>query len=423
MQYGTGPILRDQAGAPLPEAPGFVPDTSKADQQFGPEGHAARVEWVLKNLANTALPISDIEHAYDRAKSAFTGSKPQYNARQPGATDVMMSAGVKAPTRFGVLEHPAGASSYNIENPQRFADWFQNSKAKLNLVNPQTMETNRVPQVLGHSTSAYPEHLRGSYIPGQDPVQDFLSIKKGKFDVGSHVGTPLAANDRLSATSIRETPIQTIASAPDEHITLPPDQWPNRSDTRKTIPPYGTNEWTMEPGSRILPVYASVQNPIVMNDTGHWGPVSLWTEARKQGLISQPELEKQLANIHQSSAFTINTPDDLINHLKASIMPGGQVDRYGMSQDAWVDLMKKNGIDAIQYANDIEHPGSTSYSVFDPGQLKSVFNPGLWDIANPDLMKSVLPPAVVGGAALRSIYGDSLNSPKVQPREATPESY
>jgi hypothetical protein len=54
--------------------------------------------------------------------------------------------------------------------------------------------------------------------------------------------------------------------------------------------------------------------------------------------------------------------------------------------DAAVKLLKEQGYDGIEYTNVVENPGSTSYIVFDPEQIKSVENVGTFDPDDPRIL-------------------------------------
>jgi len=43
------------------------------------------------------------------------------------------------------------------------------------------------------------------------------------------------------------------------------------------------------------------------------------------------------------------------------------------------------GVDGIRYENGIEDKGSTSWIVFSPNQVKSIFNRGTWSRSSPKI--------------------------------------
>lgn len=105
--------------------------------------------------------------------------------------------------------------------------------------------------------------------------------------------------------------------------------------------------------SRPMPVYLSIQNPLPMPDLGVW-------------------------------------PAQEIAH-HAQLLPE-EVDRVaeaGLAEEQYEalrEILEAKGYDGIVYSNEVEDPGSTSFIVFRPSQIKSATrNLGLYDPRNPNI--------------------------------------
>jgi len=110
---------------------------------------------------------------------------------------------------------------------------------------------------------------------------------------------------------------------------------------------------------RILPVYLSLQRPLVTPDLNTWSAVEVADELARRGLMRPADLAfvERLASSSEHAALK-------------------RVHRG----------LKAIGIDGFLYENAIEGAG-TSYVVFDPRQIKSATgNRGTFDPNDPDIL-------------------------------------
>lgn len=203
-------------------------------------------------------------------------------------------------------------------NTEEFARWFRNSKVR----NP-----DGTPKIVYHGTQG-----------------KFKAFETTQSELGAHFGTPDQAN---------------------EFVQTPQSQM-SREDWEEDVRFTGRSD-------QIFPVYLSMQNPLRMKDTGKWIPSAVAKRLHLEGLIS---LEQSKA----ISALPLNTPAQI---------------------KATQDLLKSRGIDGIVYLNRYEgfkpqtdptqfsidakelsdadfkakYPeAQDSYLIFDPVQVKSIFN-------------------------------------------------
>jgi len=100
----------------------------------------------------------------------------------------------------------------------------------------------------------------------------------------------------------------------------------------------------------IMPVYLSVQKPIELHDMLNWEPPDVMKELLEQDLMTQAERDAIM--IKQSRPAR---------------------------NDALLRFLKTKGYDGASYTNAAEDKGSKTWIVFEPWQVKSVFNRGTWD--------------------------------------------
>jgi hypothetical protein len=106
-------------------------------------------------------------------------------------------------------------------------------------------------------------------------------------------------------------------------------------------------------------VYLSIQNPYEFPyDIMTWEPGNIAEELFELGVFSEDEM----------------------NSVK--MKPG-----KAAAKPVLVSLMKKKGYDGMKYTNQAEDKGSTSWIIFDPGQVKSVRNRGTWDKRRASIME------------------------------------
>ena len=190
-------------------------------------------------------------------------------------------------------------TSRSITSSSAFQRWFGNSVVR----NPDGS-----PRVVYH----------GTYAP-----ENFSTFQRARGDIGIHIGTQRAANRRLEMF------------------------W----DHVENLLDLGYH-----PAPRVMPVYASIQNPIRLEDDAEWGGDIVISQLEYYGMISPEELAWFRANRRD--------PDS-----------------------AAVALLRRRGHDGIVYRNYTEDDGSDSYAVFDPSQIKSATgNRGTFDPNDPDIL-------------------------------------
>lgn len=135
-------------------------------------------------------------------------------------------------------------------------------------------------------------------------------------DIGFHFGSEEAANTALMHAAGLDKDVHTLA-----------DLEPEAAE-----------------GHRVLPVYLKIEKPLRLPDLHTWDPTNVLGHLAAKGIISDKQAEK-----------------------------GGIIDREFVR-----DALAKKGYDGIVYRNETEG-GGDSYIVFDPGQIKSIFNRGTFD--------------------------------------------
>ena len=148
--------------------------------------------------------------------------------------------------------------------------------------------------------------------------------------------------------------------------------------------PYRPGYETPE-GQRILPVYASIKNPILLPDVGDWqDPIKVVKALLKGGHVTET---KALALASQGNLNRVQRMSNIRQELK------------------------RMGHDSVAYINKGEVGGPRpqdkfSYIVFDPEQIKSAIgNRGTFDPSKSSILRAV--PPVVGLGAAASQSGDS----------------
>lgn len=185
-------------------------------------------------------------------------------------------------------------------------------------------------------------------IPNFAPVRVFHGTKSSvpfttfrKGDIGFHVGTPTAANERI------------YMGFEKKHMF--------EADKYK----------------RVFPLNLDIKNPLKLRDIEWWeNPNKLLRELLKNQVLSQSEARGLLERSRRLN-YLYTMPMD----AKATYSDYTPLRR----------LLRKKGYDSIQYENIYEDIGSTSYIAFYPNQLKSPFgkqNPKYRDIG---LNKGLVP--------------------------------
>ena len=212
---------------------------------------------------------------------------------------------------------------------------------------------------------------------GTDSLADFPSFKMGMQDIGAFFGSAETAAARLMNTQAGGL----------------------ARSRRQGREPYSTK-------SRVVPVYLSIQNPIIMRDQGYgrWtGWAELLSSPENQGLFT-PEEEESLRQMR---------PRQVVQFLKSkgydgAYYPDKRAEGYFYSasndmktraykQDkSWRKSVRKDAAHAkkLGYGEPL-NPGKEPtvdgervvWIPFSPGQIKSVFNAGEWNREDRDVSK------------------------------------
>lgn len=238
----------------------------------------------------------------------------------------------------------------NTEQPA-FKRWFGESKV---------VDADGEPMVLYHSTDA----------------AGFEKFKRSRSDVGMHFGTAGQAEDRF--------------------------------DLKFNADPYGAQ--LRGAAHATMPVYLSIKRPLRLKDAGAWNPDNLTGAlleaipslklADVQRLKTPADIRKLLMShgydgiVYKNTGETGGGPelrkaaDQARNEMmlefppgKSSFAPEDQKRpayvKYKEAQKAYEDFRNKNAED--------------SYIAFEPTQIKSIFNRGTWDAAEPNIAFSKAP--------------------------------
>ena len=147
----------------------------------------------------------------------------------------------------------------------------------------------------------------------------------------------------------------------------------------------GTIDLGSEMAPSIHPVYVRLQNPIRLRDLGNWQAPLVIPQLLEAGVITQQDIDE----------------------IKAYL----DVDTIDIPEDTTILLLKSKGYDGIAYLNRREgiknlfvtgdplpstltdeefleaHPeAEESVMIFDPTQVKSVFNRGTWNLAHASIL-------------------------------------
>lgn len=173
----------------------------------------------------------------------------------------------------------------------------------------------------------------------------------------------------------------------------------------------------------IHPVYLSAANIIRVSDTGTNSPIDIAHEiggidlAIKSFRVYLENIpESELENVSLRAGFTDTaTVDELVEEAidrynRLNKKSGDILDLLGDYREYIIkdaqdkaffvasSYAKENGIDGIVYENEIEDPGSDSYIVFSPTQIKSATgNKGTFDPENPSILEEQQAPYQFAG--------------------------
>lgn len=118
------------------------------------------------------------------------------------------------------------------------------------------------------------------------------------------------------------------------------------------------------PGYNMIPVYLSMQNPLMIEDNGFQDAQDMFVSI----VQSNPQV------------FSKKQQDYL----------AGLMDTEGFDHTEVERLLRSKGYDGFMYHNAHEDEGSISYIVFTPNQVKSVFNKRTWNPDSPKMSESLV---------------------------------
>lgn len=206
------------------------------------------------------------------------------------------------------------------------------------------------------------------------PLLQYHSTRKSfdQFDVsysfGAHFGTNKAALDRIQEYLIRNK----INDKRIERFEL-----------------------------QTIPVFLSIQNPLLLDDVGMWSDSFLVSSAIRQSEAMNGRYAHEFAGIFEEARdirlqyANSDFPDDGIDYYRDYPTEATPFVVSPENQQLISDLhhfLKLSGYDGIKYINKTEDAGSTSWIAFDPEQIKSPFNIGEFDPDNPRIMFSATAP-------------------------------
>jgi hypothetical protein len=178
----------------------------------------------------------------------------------------------------------------------------------------------------------------------------------------------------------------TDAATPFDEFRLPPDELGVHIGTVKAahdIKSIGSAELYSASNERIYPLKARIQNPLELEDKVTWYPDNIANQLREKGF-----------------------PADEVNFAEKMGAPGLRT------------YLQHKGYDGIKYVNKGEDPGSVSYVVWDPAQLRTphaAFDPQKSQSRN--LMAGVAGATAVAGALATDDQAEAAGFPKILPAE------
>lgn len=127
-------------------------------------------------------------------------------------------------------------------------------------------------------------------------------------------------------------------------------------------------------GKHIRPVYLRLENPLTVKDVGFETADDFLSSIK--GSDKKPFTSSEITNFRKQidDIYTKHSDrEDDWENANASVIR------------QMVSLLQKKGYDGVQYENSVEGGGSISYAVFDPKQIKSVFNNGEFSTDTPNI--------------------------------------
>jgi hypothetical protein len=203
-------------------------------------------------------------------------------------------------------------------NSEEFKRWFRNSKI---------VDSNGKPLVVYHGTQG-----------------KFKAFDTAQSELGSHFGTKNQANEFVQT----------------------PESEMSREDWAEAVKFEGRTD-------QIFPVYLSMQSPIRMKDTGRWIPSRIAKRLQLEGMLT-PEQSKYISSLPLNTPVQIKALQKL---LKDSGVDGiVYLNRYeGFKPKTNPTEFATDAEDLSDEAFKAKYPeAQDSYLIFDPVQVKSIFN-------------------------------------------------
>jgi hypothetical protein len=275
----------------------------------------------------------------DRIKGFFRaiwGSHKETGFTDPAAVFANIRSGdlgrrerVSAPTP----QDTARMSQLAVTSTPEFKRWFGNSKV---------VDSRGRPAIMYHGSKAS--------FAGFD--REFV----GANQLGFHLGTKEQANFFSSADDYRA------------------------EEGRWGEPPESPN---------VMPLYASIKNPMRLVDRGSWGIETLYGQLNKRG-FKTADLKAALDADYEGNFYDGDMVDMLASRGYDGVV---YLNRHeGLSPE---DSTRRDTSEGWRQLSDAEFKkafpsASDSYIAFDPGQLKSPFNAGTFDAMKSDVRLSKL---------------------------------
>jgi len=149
------------------------------------------------------------------------------------------------------------------------------------------------------------------------------------------------------------------------------------------------------PGSNVMPVYLSIQNPLRMPDVGVWRDSAAVADALIQMDINRDdviEIREEAEDIKSQFTYSEFSEDQLVDEDGNEIRVSPDASPWTESQenrdllDELQSIIEFAGYDGVVYENAVEGQGD-SFIPFDPTQIKSPFNEGTYDPNEADILK------------------------------------
>lgn len=239
--------------------------------------------------------------------------------------------------------NPSALAVRNPLDTAAFRAWFGDSTL---------VDERGVPQLLYHSTYSKFHEFKITF--GSDEHRR----------IGAHIGSLEAAHNRLDLKAIE-------------------DQL-----SRECSGPVGAN---------VMPMYAKIEAPLRLdeNRSGRWGVDdimrAIMEKAEADGLagISEGDIDDFMSDAFDIEAWLkdLSGESDGLDQHSPRVWSDHMDYAPGERSQLLIAFIAKLGFDGVVYSNEFEG-GGDSYIVFDSAQLKSAFNRGDFDPANPNICMS-----------------------------------